>query len=43
MTAAFLARLLAAPPLRRAGDGPLDWARSPTFRSLVSFPVAWAA
>jgi cytochrome P450 len=31
------------PPLRRAGDGPLDWAHSPTFRSLVSLPVAPAA
>jgi cytochrome P450 len=27
------------PPLERATDGPLDWAHSPTFRSLVSLEV----
>jgi cytochrome P450 len=27
------------PQVMRAADGPLDWAHSPTFRSLVSLPV----
>jgi cytochrome P450 len=33
-----LAAILPAP--RRAEDGPLEWAHSPTFRSLVSLPLA---
>ena len=45
---AALARLVgriffpALPPLHRTGDAPLEWAHSPTFRSLVGLPVTMA-
>lgn len=36
----FLEALLRdLPPLRRAGEGPVQWAHSPTFRSPVALPV----
>jgi len=35
----FGALLNRLPSLKIAGDGPLQWAQSPTFRSLVSLPV----
>jgi cytochrome P450 len=38
----FTASEAMLPALRRAQEGPLDWAHSPTFRSLVSLPVTAA-